>query len=195
MSGSSTAVGYLVPSASSVEDDGLDDILQAMVVGVTGLAGNLVRPRWQETPPPRPPLSTTWAAVGVQNTTPIGNTHHFLVPGATEPEDRVHVSRQESLEVLVSFYGPGAGASAGRLRDGLYLDQNRDQLRLNDINLVSTGAVTPANEVVNEQWQRRRDLTLFLTREVKRVYTVLQFASAGGILDVQSRRQPFEVER
>lgn len=72
MSNTSATGGYLLPeqSPAPLEGDALDDFFHDIVAGITGLDTNLVRPRWQETPPPAPKRGTNWAAVGVMNMLP-----------------------------------------------------------------------------------------------------------------------------
>src|SRR6185437_11129663 len=62
----SASGGYLAPSSAlPLEDGAFDAVLQGFVVGVTALAGNLVRPRWQPIPPPTPDPTVNWCAIGV----------------------------------------------------------------------------------------------------------------------------------
>ena len=63
---------YFIPSAP-LEDDALDAVLQAMVVGITGLSGDLVRSQWQVVSPKQPERYTNWCAIGVLTSTPDDN--------------------------------------------------------------------------------------------------------------------------
>src|SRR4051812_9766277 len=52
----SSTGGYLSPvvASSALQDAALDALLQQMVAGITGLPGNMVRPRWQPVTPKQP---------------------------------------------------------------------------------------------------------------------------------------------
>jgi len=60
----------LIPPPIPLEDDQLDDLLQAWVVGLTGLPSEMVRPRWQTPTPTRPQSTTDWAAIGITDEQP-----------------------------------------------------------------------------------------------------------------------------
>jgi hypothetical protein len=67
----SASGGYLVPvSPLPLDDEELGRRLSNVVAGVTGIPGNLVRPRWQKNPPPIPDEGVDWVAVGVTSYRP-----------------------------------------------------------------------------------------------------------------------------
>jgi hypothetical protein len=101
---------YVVPPAP-VEGDDLDDVLQAMIVGITGLEADLVRPRWQPVVPKQPEPGTDWCSIGVVSSTPDANAYVQHLSGISISQPAGDLSqRHEDLEVLVSFYGPNAKA-------------------------------------------------------------------------------------
>lgn len=192
MSNTSATGGYLVPSAGVVpsEDDALDDAVQSAVAGITGLNGTLVRPRWQAVPPNQPSVDTSWAAVGVTRKTPDANA--FIAHDPTgEGADKMQ--RHETIEVLVSFYGPAASANAARLRDGLSIAQNRDMIRTATgptgvdvgMSFVSCGETIVVPDLVNTKWLRRVDLPLTFRRRIDRTYPVLNLLSAQGSFEAE----------
>jgi hypothetical protein len=178
MSGNTSATGgYLAPAAmpAPAEDAALEDVLQVVVVGLSGLTPALVRPRWQPTPPARPAAEVTWCAIGVTRQAPDANAwvgHDGTGDGSSE------LRRHETVEALLSCYGPGGAAIAGRIRDGLQIGQNRDGLGEAGLAFVETGEVIAAPELVNNQWLRRHDLALVLRREIRRVYPIRTILSA-----------------
>jgi hypothetical protein len=101
-----------------------------MLAGLTGLRGDLIRPRWQPLPPNQPPAGTNWAAVGVMERMPLDYTFEKFVTDPSSDSDTFTLQRQERLEVMASFYGPSAGGYAQIVRDGIYLSQNREALAL-----------------------------------------------------------------
>lgn len=220
MTDSSTG-GYLTPTSAIAEveeDAALDATLQQFCVGVTGLAGSVVRPRWQLVPPNAPEASVNWMSVGVVNVTADelpAISHHSLTfdmppddispgvwdtPGETwDPtpinRDADILLRQEELEVLCSFYGPNAGKYAARVRDGVYIPQNREALFLKGLTLIRVGTLLAAPELFNNQWYRRVDLSIFLRRRIARSYAVLNVESAQGVVSAQDAdyTDPIEV--
>ena len=177
----------------------LDDLMQQVVSGVTGLRGDLVRPRWQVEPPNAPPITHTeaasnlpvercWAAVGVTTSTPLGfpaNTE-IAQPGATCDSDNANgfqqQSDQEEFDVLTSFYGRDADRYAVALRAGLMVAQNREVMQILGIGLVNTSGRTRVPTLTQGQWWMRVDITVTFRREVREYYPVLYFLSAHGTL-------------
>jgi hypothetical protein len=47
-------------------DTDLANFLQKLFAGMTGIASDLIRPRWQPEPPNQPPQGTNWMAFGIQ---------------------------------------------------------------------------------------------------------------------------------
>jgi len=186
MSTSATG-GYLSPtSAAPDEDAALDDDLTEAVEGITGLPGDLVRPRWQPKPPKMPAPDIDWCAIGVadDDTTP---GYPYLAHDGTAGGSSTQ-STAEQMTVLASFYGPNARAFTKLLRDGLFLDQNREQLKLKGLFFVAPGKITAAPELIDAQWYRRYDLPLYFRRTVARTYAILNIESAS--VDVSSDAPP-----
>lgn len=176
MPNTSATGGYLAPSNTApAADAALDDQLQAMVVGVTGLPAAMVRPRFQMTPPPHPDPAADWCALGVTRETPDANAWIGHDP-AGQGSDKMQ--RHATLEVLCSFYGPAGQGNAGRLRDGLALPQNREALEANGLAFVGLGEILRAPDLLNQRWVMRHDLTLTLRRQIDRIYPVLNILSA-----------------
>ncbi|MFJ7312522.1 LIC_12616 family protein [Pseudomonas sp. NPDC098747] len=177
MSNTSATGGYLTPAgtAAPAEDVELEDILQGMVKGITALSGPMVRPRWQPGNPKQPEPTDNWCAIGVSNSKSDANpsiTHDGGGDGAER------YSRHEAFTVLASFYGPQSQGFAGLLRDGIFIPQNREALRVHRVAFVSASEVKPVPELVNQQWIRRYDLFLEMRRQIVRTYPVLNILSA-----------------
>lgn len=163
------------------EDEALDLIFQALVTGVTGMDGDLVRGMWQNPPPKQPERGVDWCSVGVFGSRPEAGsgayTQHLNGPGIDDPSSDLLI-RHEELEVMAAFYGPNAKGKSGILRDGLFLDQNREALKVVDIAFVGTDPQRAAPEFVNQQWIRRWDLMMRFNRKIQRVYTVQNIVAA-----------------
>ncbi|MBC17088.1 MAG: hypothetical protein CL942_08555 [Desulfovibrio sp.] len=178
MTNTSATSGYLTPTSAPIQQEAFEDAIQAMVVGVTGLPGEMVRPRYQPKPPRRPGKDENWCAIGVSDT--LGS--HSSKTHDSEGDGQDVVITVESLEVLASFYGPGAKEMATRLRDGLVPDQNRAELRKAGISVSEIGKPTNAPEMVNGAWVPRVDLPLNMQWETRQTYGVLNILSASGEL-------------
>lgn len=188
----STAAGWLVPTASSppLEDAELDAVFQQMIVGLTGLPGNMVRPRWQPTVPKQPEPTVNWCAIGVTDSESDANpviAHN----GSGEGSDTF--LRNEILTVLASFYGPNASAYASQARDGIFVSQNNDMLTANLMGLVSVGPKRPAPELVNQQWVRRFDFEIRVRRQINRTYNVLNILSAQATAESETQTESINV--
>lgn len=179
MSNTSARSGYLAPTNAGISRSDLEDVLQTVVVGITGLPGQLVRPRYQPRPPHRPDQDTTWCAVGAAAfpATSRTTTHDSDADG----QDVVVTTR--SIDVLVSAYGLQALEVVSRLADGLLVGQNRDELRRNGLVVTDIGEPLHAPELIGGVWEDRYDLTISMQWETRRSYGVLNILDApGGII-------------
>lgn len=175
MNNSSTG-GYLAPvqSVPPIEDSALEDFLRTMIAGVTGLDANFVLSL------PQPPTSTppesgvNWCGFTVSSFQSDANAGLLHVPADDGSDTYV---RHEDIEVKCQFYGRNASQYARMLRDGVYVPQNREQLQLSDFGLVDTSGIVSTPGVVDQQVQRRCDISMFLRRKVTRTYRVLNLAS------------------
>lgn len=178
MTNTSATGGFLAPtSAAPAEDDALDDLFAELVVGVTGLDRNLVRPRWETEPSAQPAIGIDWCVINVTQSDPDANAWIGHDP-AGEGTDRMQ--RHETLSVLASFVGPNASSLVALFRDGMAVAQNREALRARGIAFVSVGRSVLVPDFFNQQWRRRVDLPLTFRRQVNRTYPVLNLLSAEG---------------
>ena len=182
--------GPIVPATPyPVDDDALDTVLQLLIVGVTGLPATLVRPRWQPIPQKKPEANVNWCAIGVTSDTPDDGPSITYDP----INNNAIYTRHENIMALASFYGPFAKTNAGIARDGFAINQNLEPLLALAMSLIETGPIVALNELVNQTWIKRRDMTLHLRRKVTRTYPILSFASASGSTqsDVPPITEPF----
>jgi hypothetical protein len=188
MSQTSSATGGFLPPAEELPNDlALDVLLQRTVAGITGIAGNLIRPRWQPTPPTQPEASVNWAAVGITAATPMAWGYEDADPTST---NRRRTSVHFEMEALVSFYGPASAAMATRLTVGLMVPQNLEALFAVGLSLVGVGEPTNVPEQISQQWIRRTDLPIQLRRNVRMSYAVLSLLRAQGLVLSESTDAP-----
>lgn len=184
MANTSATGGYLAPTAPvPPDDDDLDNLLQELVAGVTGLPGGMVRPRWQPTVPKQPEPSENWCAMGV---TVQGNDAGPAIRHDPAGEGSDTYIRHQQIDLMCSFYGPAAKGYAQRLADSMSIPQNSEQLALNGMKFVSASDIQPAPALINQQWNRRYDLTLVLRRKITRTYPVLNLLSADVATETDS---------
>lgn len=179
MATSSLASGYLTPSLEPVNDDLLHDILHGAIVGITGINGKLVRPRWTPEPLPVPDFKKDWAAFGI--TRSQWDTFSFDEEAADGLS--MDVARDEILYCLHSFYGPNAAAMCARFRAGMSLSQNRAVLLTHNIALVSVEEATRLPALLKEKWVNRVDADVVYRRRTTHAYSVLTIQSAQLGLD------------
>lgn len=173
----STTGGALLPSAAPapLESDALDNFLHDYIVSLTGFDNKLVRPRWQPAPANIPDYATDWVAFGIMNYTreTYASEQHF-----TSPTVYNVVKVHEELDILTSFYGPNSAKFVSLLRDGMQVEQNREILVLNGMNLVESKDIAAMPEMVKERWLKRYDLHFTIRRIIVRQYDVNSLASA-----------------
>ncbi len=172
--------GYLLPVASPDNDEELARILHGLIIGVTGIAGNLVRPIWQSNPPPVPTFGTTWAAFGV---TDITAGLPYMVQVADGHDTICEYRQDERFTLRVSVYGPSCQRYAAMIRDGLNISQNREAIYLQGISVLWVGGITRAPELVNDVWLDRCDVSIDMGRYIAVNYEVLNFLAADGTIE------------
>jgi hypothetical protein len=177
----STSPGYLAPlqTPQPLEDTVLEDFLQEIFVGLTGLPGQNVFPRWQVEPANLPDVGTDWAALGITSAT--SDTYAAVLHDPTG-NGQDELQRHEAINILVSTYGPNSRRTMGLFRDGLMIPQNRDALTANGMGQVDTGELLNAPEMIKGQWLRRVDMRWTIRRAIWRVYPVLNLLSAQGTI-------------
>ena len=187
MSNDSSTGGILAPAASPapLEDAALDAFLQGLVVGLTGLAGAVVFPRWQPEPPNLPAFATNWAAIGVIEARPDTYAYMLHDPTGGTGDGSDDMQRHEELEILCSFYGPNAGGNAAQFRDGFMVEQNNDSLTAAGFGFKETRAPVRAPELTKNRWLNRIDVPLVLKRIVLRSYPVLNVES--GVVSITAQ--------
>jgi hypothetical protein len=177
----SSTGGYLtaLPLPAVLENPSLADLIQAMLVGVTGLNPGLVRPRWQPTPPNQPPVNVSWLAFGFTERIPEAGTPWIFHDGAAAGglgQDRL--SKSQDLRLVVSCYGPAAEDYGDQVHDAFYIPQNLELLGANGIKMVDTDPMMTVPELVNAGWIYRIDLPIRLRRQTVRAYAVENIVSA-----------------
>ena len=180
MPNTSATGGYLLPGATPapVEGDAFEDFLHDVIQGVTGLAGSMIRPRWQDEPANMPQANTTWAAFGITAWDP----DTYAVEQEQQDGEGTDLIRHETNEIMVSFYGPQAALYASAFRDGIQVSQNREALVLAGVGMVSTGSAQQVPSLVKDRWQKRVDVPWTVRRQILRSYPVLTLLSANLIL-------------
>ena len=165
-SNTSASGGYLRLSPSKTRTE-LEDIIQELIVGITGLAGALVRPAKPAISASQPAQNVDWAVFDIsRRTSPnyaqLEHKSDDNGNGGGEGYSVLHL--HEDFTVLVSFMGPGAENFAVSLRDGLHIKQNREALFLENIAFVEAGELVFVPEFIKTDWRARTDLSLSFRR-------------------------------
>jgi hypothetical protein len=196
----SSTGGYLVPSGSSptpLEGQALLRFIQQIIVGITALDGEVVRPYWQTEPPNVPTEGEVWAAFKVSKRP----SDEYPYVGRVTPDDQNdHLQRHELLEINTSFYDTGstglndtgglADTYASLLRDGLAIAQNREPLYNAGMGLVRIGDIVAVPVIFKLRWQNRMDFDWAIRREIDRSYPVLTITSVTGEVNTDGGLPP-----
>lgn len=179
MSNTSATGGYLLPSATRPLPNSLNlnQFIQTVLVGLSGIAGDLIRPKFQVAPPKQPTIETNWVAFQIVSITPDANGYTGM-----QPNNSTIYSRNEEIEVQCSFYGPLAYDYADQVRDGFQIQQNLEALRLANMGFKETSGSTLVPDLVNDRWIQRVELSIILRRQVQRVYPILSFINSSGTI-------------
>ena len=169
MATNSSTAGYLAPSSSPMEGEALEDLFHDVIAGVTWIAPDLVRPRWQPEPPNQPDFTDDWVAFGIMTT----QADTFTYAGHDPTLDADLLERDEVITILHSFYGPNGQALMNRFSAGLQIEQNRDELTAHGIKLVECQEVGQIPALLKERWVRRYDCRVIFRHRLHYAYPIL----------------------
>lgn len=178
MPNTSATGGYLTQVAGPLEGLDLRRFIGTVLVGVSGFAPEMVRPAWQQNPPPVPGIDVNWMAFGITARRADND------PYQVEKDDgqRTLMLRHEELDIMLAFYGPDCLQKAAEVREGFELTQNTESLLLAGMAYIDLSDIIHAPELVNDRYFDRADTTLTIRREVRREYRILNFVSAYGAI-------------
>lgn len=178
MPNTSATGGYLQQVAGPLEGLDLRRFIGTVLVGVSGFEPEMVRPAWQQNPPPVPNIDTNWMAFGITARRADND------PYQVEKDDglRTLMLRHEELDIMLAFYGPDCLQKAAEVREGFELTQNTESLLLAGMAYIDLSDIIHAPELVNDRYFDRADTTLTIRREVRREYRILNFVSAYGAI-------------
>lgn len=173
---------YLSPETvpAVVDDDPLEDLVHGLLAGITGVPAALVRPRWQPSPPVIPDFATNWIAFGITSAEVDSYAWIGHTPEARAGLGADQLERDETLKVLISFYGPLCKSILARFRDGVQIEFNRYDLEAAGIKFIDIGETINLPALLKEQWVKRLDAPITLRRRVRRVYAVPNLVGAGA---------------
>jgi hypothetical protein len=184
MPNDSSTGGFLAATSinGDLNDDALIDFLQTVVVGIVGLPGAMVRPRWQAEPPNIPDPGTNWAAIGPDESRKRESYSYRRKVNA----ETIIVVRNRLIPILCSFYGPAAEANGELLAMGFEVPQNRETMQLAGYNLVGgAGDTVIAPALIKTQWYPKADVPFVIRQQQKYIYAVLDLLGAQATMDIQ----------
>lgn len=196
MSGSSSATGGpLLPvdtGPAPLEGQALNRFLQQWMVGITGLDGTLVRPAWQTEGPVIPREGTAWLAFGIVGRTSDALPYIGHQASADTGNGEDQLSRNERLDILLSFYDTGVNGLADYytavFRDGCALPQNCEVLNDSGFVFIECGEPITVPTLENERWLYRVDMHLMLQRMIIRNYPIRNLLEA--VVDAKPSMTP-----
>jgi hypothetical protein len=187
------ATAYLAPNVPGPDyGDPLDDLFHDAIQGITGIAAELIRPRWQPEPPNQPDFSTNWVSFGIMTLATDLNAFIRHDPLANGGLGGDVYETTEKIKVLHSFYGPGGMGLLARYRDGLKIAQNREALLAAKVKLTEVGDPSNLPVLLKEKWVTRVDVSVFFVRHIERVYAVPSVI--GGSIGIDNEHYITQIE-
>jgi len=169
--------GYLRPAgAAPPYDKDLEDIFHDVIQGITGLPGNLIRPRYQVNPANQPQADQDWSAFGVTVERQDWQSYRAL----SSDGERYLNEVTEAIRVNVSFYGPRYQHFERMWCDGMQIEQNRDGLAAHGIAFIEFADPVALPALLKEQWVKRADVRGLFHRKAVREYPIRDIVGVGG---------------
>ncbi|HAN8704328.1 TPA: hypothetical protein IGN17_002513 [Escherichia coli] len=179
MSNDSTTSGYLTAAEDGPKyDEELEKEISRWIRGVSGLPTERVFPRWTDPQQAIPKNGTTWCAFGL-NAVPLPGQSANIQNNDSQSEQWAW----EKVTVICCFYGPNGARRATTFRSGLFIEQNNTELNRYGLTLEDVGTIYNLPELINNQWVRRYDLTVTLTRKTIRTYNIKSIVDAAVTID------------
>lgn len=169
---------YILPQPVAPAKLSLAQFIQTVIVGVSGIAGTLVRPRWQAEEPKQPDLDVDWLAFGIERTK--ADTYAYLWAPSGGQSLTSDLQRMEVVNVILSIYGPNCLDTYGVIRDGFQVPQNLFALRDQNMGFIEIAEARRLPDLVNGRWIDRIETGFSLVREIQRVYAVPTLLTASG---------------
>lgn len=187
----SASGGYLLPvtppnGPAPLEGEQLYDFFQALIAGITGLSGKMIRPAFQAVPPVVPSAGDAWASFRIASrpSDAFPAMEHIVDEASPEGFDRL--LNNEIINIVATFYDLGnsglADTYATMLRDGLQIPQNLEVLTNANMGLNSVGEPVDVPVLLKDRWQYRVDLPFMVARQIVRDYRVESVVEANGAL-------------
>lgn len=167
-----TRPGYLTAvGAMPIYDEALEQALSQWILGISGLPDGAVIIEYIN-PQPGPPPDANWCSFSLTEFQYQANP-----VSVTKDADADYFRQVESAVVRCRFYGPGAQGYASAFRSGLFVSQNNAELNRIGFTFGDVGNLIATPEFINNQWQRRYDLSVTLRRQTEREYGIKSFLS------------------
>lgn len=174
-----SAQPYITPSSTTPLPGGLTltQFIQTVIVGISGITGALVRPKWQVEPPKQPDIATDWISFGVDASKNDVNAYVDV-----NTQDITVFQRHQILDIEISFFGPAALDTYQKLNDGLQIPTNLQALTLANMGLIEMTDGRQMPDMLNGRFVGKILSNLFLRRQIQRVYPIPTLISAAGTI-------------
>jgi hypothetical protein len=146
----------------------------------------MVRPRTQPNDPiTGKPVTTIpgadkdWCAIEVTDFDPDAMPAQIHVPDGV---GYTILRRSARLSVLASFCGPNSDYYANLASDALCVPQNREAMRGQGLNFLSSDTIRRVPDIVNSSNRRRADLPIRFVQAIERRYEIRNVAVLSGKL-------------
>ena len=180
MSNDSTAPGYLTPVGDNpAYDQELERQVSRWLRGITGLDAKVVYPRWTDPQTQIPRNGITWCEFGIT----VADQDDFQADIQISDEQSEQWT-WEKISIIFCFYGPQGNAMASIFRAGMFVEQNSNTLKANTgLSLTDVTKILNLPVLINNQWVRRYDLTVTLSRKNTRTFNVRTVTTPNVIVN------------
>lgn len=177
MTNTSATGGFLQERNGPLLIEALEDIWHDVLAGITGIGAKLVRPSRQINPTRQPKPGVDWIAFEIVRA--YGDPVPYVRHDSADDGKDIVIDHQR-YSIRAACYGSHSDDTAGKIKRGLWVWQNRSLLRKAGIALQIVDDPQTVPEIDGETWIQRTDIEAVFVVETTGDYAVLNLLRARG---------------
>lgn len=179
-------MSYLKPDVTEITIEQVEQVIHDLILGLTDIPGDLIRPVWQEEQPQQPTILTNWCAFG------FTEFRNQWLP-IKDYSSGTQMTMMEFFTCALWMYGPQAVNNCALIRDSLFISRNREALLAVGTKFIDTSAIRRIPELINTKMYERAYMEIELVRGVYRNYNIQEITGGSVALQTATSTRSFDI--